>query len=89
MFMQIEDAIIISPAFFVCLYYDYMCSKTDFKKKVIFIHLQESPIRLYCMYVCAGYMFMQIEDAIITSPACFPCIHPRCKREITHQNLGR
>ena len=75
MFMQIEDAIIISPAFCVCLtlYYENMCSQTDFKKKVIFIHLQESPILLYCMYVCAGYMFMQIEDAIIISPA-FLCV---------------
>ena len=87
--MQIEDAIIISPAFCMCLtlYYDYMCSQTDFKKKVIFIHLQESPILLYCMYVCAGYMYVYANwrRHHHPPPASLACTPPLQERDHTSE----
>ena len=41
------------------------------------------------MYVQDVCMFMQIEDAIIISPACFPCMHPPLQERDHTSELGK
>ena len=90
MFMQIEDAIIISPAFLcVCPYIMIICVLKRILRKKSFSFIYKNPQFFFtvCMYVqdiCLCKLKTPSSSPMLASLASTPVT-----REITHQNLGR